>query len=249
MISDPEGTILALFTCFCRIGACFMVLPGFSSSRVPYQIRLFVAVAVSMALTPLMWDTIYPRVTGQQHTYIALIATETAIGTVMGLIARFYVLGLQFTGTVITMMIGLSAPPMPDIIEDAAESQLTNMLGFAGLLVLFIMDFHHVVFTALMDSYTTIPVGEVFHAQKALITLTDTLRDTFLIMLRLASPFIIYGLIFNIAIGFVNKLAPQMPVYFISAPYLVMGGLILFYYGVEAMLRLFAAGFMPVFTG
>ncbi|MBC7313198.1 MAG: flagellar biosynthetic protein FliR, partial [Rhizobium sp.] len=30
MITDPEGTVLAMFVAFCRIGACFMVLPGFS---------------------------------------------------------------------------------------------------------------------------------------------------------------------------------------------------------------------------
>ena len=62
MIEDPQGSVLAVFAAFCRIGGCIMVLPGFSSFRVPLQIRLFLALAVSMALTPLLWDIIYPRV-------------------------------------------------------------------------------------------------------------------------------------------------------------------------------------------
>ena len=45
MITDPEGTVLALFAAFCRVGGCFMLMPGFSSARIPMQIRLFVSVA------------------------------------------------------------------------------------------------------------------------------------------------------------------------------------------------------------
>ncbi|MNT92261.1 flagellar biosynthesis protein FliR [compost metagenome] len=93
------------------------------------------------------------------------------------------------------------------------------------------------------------PVGSVFDPQGVLITLTDSLEQTFMIMVRLASPFLIYGLLFNVAIGMVNKLAPQIPIYFISQPYLIMGGMFLVYLGIAAMLRLFADGFAPVMQG
>lgn len=62
MITDPQGTILALFVAFCRIGGCMMVLPGFSSGRIPPQIRLLLSAALSMAILPLLWNTIYPQV-------------------------------------------------------------------------------------------------------------------------------------------------------------------------------------------
>jgi flagellar biosynthesis protein FliR len=150
---------------------------------------------------------------------------------------------------VLTMMIGFNAPPSPDVIEDTAENQLTNLLSFTGLLILFMLDFHHVVFKALVDSYTTMPMGADFNAQSALITLTDTLAQTFTIMLRLASPFIIYGLVFNVAVGLVNKLAPQIPIYFISLPYIILGGLFLVYFGISSLMEIFAAGFIPVFEG
>ncbi len=54
------------------------------------------------------------------------------------------------------------------------------------------MDFHHIVLKALVDSYNVTPVGALISGQKMLITLTDTLRASFSIMLRLASPFVIY---------------------------------------------------------
>ncbi|MDO9418258.1 flagellar biosynthetic protein FliR [Pararhizobium sp.] len=249
MITDPEGTVLALFAAFCRIGGCIMLLPGFSSARIPVQIRLFIAVAISMAVLPVMWDQIYPQVSNKGHSFILIAGVETAVGAVIGLIARYYVLGLQFAGTVITMMIGFNAPPSADVLEDTAENQLTNMISFAGLLILFLLDFHHLILEALVRSYTIMPIGSAYDPQNVLIMLTNALGETFSIMLRLASPFILYGLLFNIAVGFVNKLAPQMPIYFISAPYLILGGMFLLYLGVAAMLKLFADGFLPVIRG
>jgi flagellar biosynthetic protein FliR len=249
MIADPQGMVLALFAAFCRVGGCFMLLPGFSSARLSMQVRLLLAVAISMAILPILWDTIYPRSTGSLDGYLTMIVFETLTGAVIGLIARYYVLGLQFAGTVLTMMMGFNAPPTPDVVEDTAENQLTNLLSFAGLLVLFILDFHHVVLRALVDSYNVLPIGAGFNPQSALISLTDTLSQTFMIMLRLASPFILYGLVFNVSVGLVNKLAPQIPIYFVSLPFIIMGGLVLMYFGISSLLEIFVAGFLPVFQG
>ncbi len=249
MIPDPEGLILAAFAAFCRIGGCFLVLPGFSSARVPQMVRLLIAIAVSFAILPLMWNDIYPKSRLAGSAYVSMIFIEVAIGVVLGLITRYYILGLQFAGTVISMMIGFNAPPAGDVLEDSAESQITNLLGFAALLVLFMLDFHHQVIVAIVDTYKVMPPGAGFDPQKALVTLTDTLSATFMVMLRLSSPFIIYSLLFNVAIGFINKLAPQMPIYFISTPYLLAGGLFLMFLGIAAMLSLFGDAFRTIFTG
>lgn len=248
MITDPQGTILALFLAFCRLGGCIMVLPGFSTTRVPVQIRFFVALAASMAMLPLLWDSIYPKVSLPGATFLGLIFTEVLVGVVYGLVARLYTLGLQFTGAIIGIAIGLSAPGGADVIEDTAGSQLINLLTLAGLLILFMMDFHHIVFRALLDSYAATPVGAVVDSQKILITLTDTMRASTSIMLRLASPFLIYGIMFNVAIGLINKLAPQMPIYFISTPFLLMGGLFLLYLSIAALIRQYGEGFIRIYT-
>lgn len=224
-----------------------MMLPGLGSARIPVQLRLFVAAGVSMAILPVLWDGIYPKASAPGATYIGLVATEVLIGTVYGMIARIYTLGMQFAGTVLTMSIGFTAPGGHDILEDSSETQLTNLLSFGGLLLLFMMDFHHMVIRALIDSYTATPVGAVVDSQKMLITLTDTLRASTMIMLRLASPFLIYGMMFNIAVGLINKLSPQIPVSFISTPFLLLGGIFLLYLSIAAMIRQYADGFGPIF--
>ncbi|MBU2326194.1 MAG: flagellar biosynthetic protein FliR, partial [Alphaproteobacteria bacterium] len=141
-----------------------------------------------------------------------------------------------------------NTPGATDILEDTSENQMTNLISFGGLLLLFMMDFHHVVFRALVDSYTVMPLGGMPDSQKMLITLTDTLSQTFMLMLRLASPFMIFGLMFNVAVGLVNKLAPQVPVFYISTPYLLLGGLLLVYFTIAAMVMQFAQNFPMIFN-
>jgi flagellar biosynthesis protein FliR len=249
MISDPQGTILALFLTFCRIGTCVMVLPGFSSARLSPQIRIFVAITLSLAVMPILWDIIYPKVSAGESTYIGLIFSETLIGLMYGMMARLYTLGLQFLGTVISMMIGFSAPGGMDILEDASETTITSLISFCALMILFILDFHHYVFRALIDSYSIVPFGGHIEVRATLVSLTDTLEATTYVMLRLASPFILYALMFQVSIGFINKLAPHVPVYFISTPYLLMGGLFMLYLSIAELVTQFAGSFLSVYNG
>ena len=250
MITDPQGSVLALFLLFCRIGACMMIMPGFASARVPMMVRLFVSLALSMAMLPLMWDTLYAAAArAAPAAYVALIVSESLIGVMFGLIARLYVIGLQFVGATISSTIGLTSPGGIDVLEDSQESTLTNMITFTGLMVLFMLDFHQVVIRALIDSYDAMPLGLLVESRKMLVTLTDTLTRTFSIMLRLASPFIIFGIMFNFAVGLVNKLSPQIPVFFIATPFSVLSGIFLLYLAIAALLRQFAEGFAPAFLG
>lgn len=249
MITDPQGIILALFLAFCRIGGCVMVLPGFSSGRMAPQIRLLLSAALSMAILPLLWNTIYPEVSKSNVTYIGLIFTETVIGLMYGMMARLYTLGLQFAGSVISMLIGFNAPGGMDVIEESNETSLTSMISFCGLMMLFVLDFHHYVLQALVESYSVIPFGGHVDVRASLISVADTLATTTFIMLRLVSPFLLYGLMFQISIGFINKLAPQIPIYFISTPYLLMGGLFMLYLSIAAMISQFSGAFLSVFNG
>ena len=80
--------------------------------------------------------------------------------------------------------------------------------------------------------------------------MTDTISESFMVMIRLGSPFIAYAILVNLAIGFINKLTPQIPVYFISLPFVIAGGLHHpLFRASRRMLSLFADGFVDVTIG
>lgn len=249
MIFDAGQFVIAAFLAFCRIGGCFMVMPGLSSVRVPTQVRLFVAVAVSMAILANSWDLFAPYAERTADVVVRSIVTELAIGVLIGLLARIYLLALQFMGSAIAMMVGYGGGVSSPIEEAEPQAPLATILSFSALLLLFVFDFHHQVIAALLTSYRILPPGAGFDAQAALVDISDTLSDTFIAVLRLGSPFVAYALLINLAIGFVNKLTPQIPIYFVSQPFVLAGGLILLYFGAAPLLRLFADGFVPLTIG
>jgi flagellar biosynthetic protein FliR len=241
-----QGVILAAFLAFCRIGACFMLMPGTSSVRVPLQIRLFVAIAVTFGLITFLWDKIHPFVDPRPSLLVPMIFSELLIGGLIGAMTRLYMEALRFVGAAVAMMIGLSNLGGPAIEEPEPQAVLAEIISFSALLFLFVFDFHHEVVRALIASYTVAPLNVFFNTQLALVDITDTLSDAFFLVIRLGSPFVAYAILVNLTVGFVNKLTPQIPVYFISLPFVIAGGMFLFYFAVGTMLSLFAGSFVEM---
>lgn len=249
MTATVEGAVIAAFLAFCRIGACFLIMPGMSSVRVPMQIRLFVALAATGGLLVLLWDQIYPFADRRPGVLVPRIASELLIGVLIGLLARLYILALHFIGAAIAMLIGYSGTSGPAIEDGEPQAALGTIISFSALLLLFVFDFHHEIIRALVASYQVAPLDVMFNPQSALVDVTDTLSESFLVVLRLGSPFVAYSLLVNLTIGFVNKLVPQIPVYFISLPFVIAAGLIIFYFAIGTMLSLFADGFVSITIG
>jgi flagellar biosynthetic protein FliR len=244
-----QGVVLAAFLAFCRVGGCFMLMPGLSSARVPLQIRLFVAIAATGALLLHLWDRIAPFASRDPAVLVGLIASESLIGVLSGLMARIYTLALQFMASGIATLIGFGGVGGTGIEENEPEGALASIISFSALMLLFVFDFHHDIVRALVMSYDVAPISAVFNAQGALVDVTDTLSESFMLIVRLGSPFIAYAILVNLGIGLVNKLVPQIPVYFISLPFVIAGGLIIVYFAVPTLLSLFADSFVDVTIG
>ncbi|MBN9353898.1 MAG: flagellar biosynthetic protein FliR, partial [Hyphomicrobium denitrificans] len=49
----------------------------------------------------------------------------------------------------------------------------------------------------------------------------------FKLTLQLSAALVVYSVMVNLAFGFLNKMIPQIPSYFVSTPFVVLGGLII----------------------
>ncbi len=241
--------ILAAFLTFCRVGACFMIMPGLSSARVPMQIRLFVAVAASLALFIHLSDIILPFAKSTPDVLFKTIGSELLTGALIGVLARIYLLALEFIGTAISMMIGFGGIGGGMAMEGEPQAALGALISFAALLMLFVLDFHLEIIRALVTSYRVAPPDVVFNPQSALVDVTDTMSESFFVVFRLGSPFVAYAILVNLGTGLINKLTPQIPIYFISLPFVITGGLIMMYFAIGNFLSLYAGNLVSVTIG
>ena len=245
----PPETILVVFLLFCRIGGCLMLMPGFSSSCVPVQVRLFVAMAVTLALTPILLPTINTAIPNPEPPLVVrLIFSETLTGALIGLIGRLFYMALQFMATAAAQLAGFN-PIGGAPIEDAEPlPTLATFITLTATVLLFVTDQHWEVLRALLASYSVIPINEPVAAALGLARLADAFSSTFILALQISSPFIVYALIINLMVGIANKLVPQIPVFFISMPFVLAGGLLLLYFTIGEALRLFMAEFVAWLT-
>jgi flagellar biosynthetic protein FliR len=236
--------VLLTFLVFCRIGSCLMLMPGFGSARIPPQVRLFLAVSVTLALAPI----IIPVVEGDLSkatvpTVVQLIVSESLIGAMIGVMARLFFLALQFMGTAATMLVGFSGMADPPIEESEPAPAMATLLTLTATVLLFATGLHVEVMRALIASYSVLSVTDMFNSQFALAKVTDAASDSFTLIAQLLAPFLAYSLIVNFLFGIMNKMTPLIPVYFISAPFLMAGGLLLLYFTFSEALTLFITGF------
>lgn len=239
----PE-TFLAIFLIFCRIGGCLLIVPGFSSGRVPPQVRLFIALAVTFALSPLLIDKFEGRLSDQNPAVtLQWIFTESLTGLLIGLLGRIFFVALQTMATAIAMAIGFGSIPGTAIDEGEMMPAIGSMIMMVATALLFLSDLQWELFRGLIASYARLPPGEIFSTQLALMQITDQLTQAFLLSLRISSPFIVYSVVVNLAVGLTNKLTPQIPVYFLATPFVLFGGLLMLYFLFTEFMAIFMAGF------
>jgi len=243
-------TVLLVFLVFCRIGGCLMLMPGFSSTRVPVQVRLFLAVAITLAMTPLVLPKLQlalPNVYPERA--LQLIVSEMLIGSLLGLIGRLFFLSLQFMAVAAASFAGYGNLPGTPIEDTEPSPPFASLITVTATVLIFLTDQHWEVFRALLASYNALPVTTAFAARFGVDQLTDALSGAFLLALQISAPFVVYSLIVNFMFGIANKLTPQIAVYFISLPFVVAGGLFVLYFTISEFLRLFITGFATWLAG
>ncbi|WP_232630658.1 flagellar biosynthesis protein FliR [Methylobacterium sp. Leaf118] len=237
--------LLATFLIFCRIGGCLLIVPGLSSPRVPVQVRLLIAGGVSLAVTPLLLPLFQGRLPGQAPTdTLAWIASETVTGLTIGLLGRIFVFVLETVMNAVSTMVGFGSMPGTPVEGTEAIPAVESLVVFSAIALMFAADLHWELFRGLIDSYTRIPPGEGLGTQTALVRITDQIGEAFTLCLRIAAPFVIYAVAVNLAAGFVNKLTPTIPVYFVATPFVMFGALILLYSLSSEFLAQFLAGYL-----
>jgi flagellar biosynthetic protein FliR len=222
-----QQTILVPLIVFCRVGACFMILPGFSSERIPVQLRLFVAIAVALAIMPLVYDDVRPITAGPADGLLSIIVTESLAGLFLGFIVRIFFLALEFAAIGMANLAGYGSAFSHAIEGNDPSTPYSAFVTMPAVVLFFITNLHVTIIRMLQNSYDVLAVGSRFATPPDLSLIVSTLGSAFKLTLQLSAALFVYSIMVNLAFGFLNKMIPQIPSYFVSTPFVVLGGLII----------------------
>ena len=244
-VSMLPALAAAFMLVFARIGAMVMLLPGLGESNIPVRIKLSIALLLTLIILPLHRQA-YQVDIGSMASLLVLMMHEIVIGILLGATARVTLAALQVAGSVIAQQMGLGFVTSVDPTQGQQGVLIGNFLTMLGVTLLFATDSHHLVIAALNDSYKIFAPGESMASGDVASLATRAFSAAFRIGLQLSAPFLVFGLVFNIGLGVLARLMPQMQVYFVGVPFSILAGFLILALVITAMMGSFLDYFVGV---
>ncbi len=232
---------------FLRVGAAVYLMPAFGEQSVPQRVRLVLALALTAIVAPAVAEQV------QDVPSIALAAAvEVIAGLALGIGMRLFILALHMAASIVAQTTSLSqlfggTTPEP-------QPAIGNLLTMAALALALRAGLHVKAASLLILSYDFLPAGQFPGASDLADWGLHRVEQATVLAFSLAAPFVIASVIYNLALGVVNRAMPQMPVSLVGAPLLTAGALVLMVLIVPLMLVVWMEGFdvflsNPTITG
>lgn len=219
--------ITVLAAIFARVGAMMMTAPAFGDFTIPARVRLAIAFGVTLALAPVVAPGLPAPPAEDAFALLLLLGGETLIGLLLGLFARAIASALNAAGEVIALQMGLSLAQVFDPTQDTQGAIVGGFLAILGATMIFATDAHHLLLAALRDSYGLLAPGGELAFGDAAAAMIGAVAAAFSLGVRLAAPFIVFGLVFYAGAGVLNRLMPQAQIFFMLMPANLVIGLML----------------------
>ncbi len=237
-VSFLPAIAAAYMLAFARIGTMIMLLPGLGELSVPSRVRLTIALVLTAVIMPLHRNT-YEIDLREAGPVLLMFGQELFIGAVLGLVARLTISALQVAGTVIAQQMGLGFVTAVDPTQGQQGVIVGNFLSVLGITLIFAFDLHHLVIGALNDSYILFRPGDIPVIGDVAALLTQTVASAFRVGIQLSAPFLVFGLLFNLGLGVLSRLMPQMQVFFVGMPLSILIGFLILLLVVGAIMMTF----------
>ena len=235
---------------FARVGTMVMLMPGIGERFIFSRARLSLAFFIALMLSPLMRPLL--RIPADTTGVVSLLLGEVLIGLTIGICARFVMACLQSAGTIVAQTMGLGFAMTVDPTGGLQNPSIGNLLTMLGITLILTSDLHHVAIVAIHESYRMLPPGALPPMSDVLSLAVRAASQGFSLAVQIAAPFIVFGLLFNLGLGVLARMMPQLQVFFLAVPASILGGMLVLLAVVGVMMSVFIeqlGGFLRQLAG
>lgn len=225
-LHDLYGYLLV----FTRFAGFFSSAPLFSEQRINVRLRLLLTLLLTLIIAPAVSDHLPKNMPSQSFVFDLMLMGELLLGVFAGFVGRVLIAALDVAGSLIGFQMGLANA----FTNSPASAQQTGLstayISIMAVLLIVVTDFHHTMIMMIVESYALFQPGNF----GSFTTLTGDMANTFtrfmsasfLLGLQVGAPVTILGMIMMSAAGIVNRLMPQIQVFFILQPLQLLLGFI-----------------------
>jgi flagellar biosynthetic protein FliR len=213
---------------FFRIGAFLMVMPGIGTRSVPARIRVFLAVAMTVAMTPMLKQPEFIDVFSV--TGFLLTLQQVVIGVSVGFILLTFIHIFNFAGFLISMQSSLGFAAVVDPSHGQQVPVVAHYYQLFSLLIFFLMDGHLAVFKIIFFSFDSLPIAMQSYELLDFKLVASWTSWIFKGGLALALSSLIALMLINFAFGVMTRASPQLNIFTIGFPIIMLCGLLILWF-------------------
>jgi flagellar biosynthetic protein FliR len=213
VISLPQVEIYLLI--LARIAGIFVDAPVFSAKSIPPMIKI----ALALWLAAIMWFLVPVRyIPDTQVIFILALVVEVLIGYTIGFAASLVLQSAQAAGDILDMQMGLSVANVLSPTTGAASSITGTFLFLIALIIFLIVDGHHMLLSALHQSFVGIPIFTMadFSKPNILYHILDLLSFFWISTIQFCAPILLLIFLIDFSFGIVSRVAPQVNVFMLG---------------------------------
>jgi flagellar biosynthesis protein FliR len=192
-----------------RTSGLVMTAPIFGTQSLPRQVRVLLAVTMSLLVTPVFLSTSVPPITNLGE-YGKMMANEALIGLLLGLGINILFSGIQVAGQIVSQMSGMSLAELVSPGFDEDVSVFSQLFYFLTLSVFVAVGGHRIITQSLLETFTALPPGHAALGGTFVEVLTTIASQSFALGIRAAAPLLTALLLSNLVLGLIGRTLPQI---------------------------------------
>lgn len=209
-----------------RVAGAIMLLPGLGETAPPAMLRAGLGLCLALLLLPGLLPILPPPPEAGIQAAL-MIGAELLTGVWFGWLARLVALALPVAAQFIAYLLGLSSVLQADAELGPQSTALSRLFDLAAPLAVLSSDLYQLPLMALGGLYTLVPAGALLPSSDGALTVLEMMTQTFGLALRLAAPFVLAAVVWNVASGLIARLVPRLQIYFVALPGQILGGFLM----------------------
>ncbi|MDH3616784.1 MAG: flagellar biosynthetic protein FliR [Gammaproteobacteria bacterium] len=212
---------------FVRIGAFLMVMPLIGGSFTPIRVRLLLAVALTIAIAPIVPPAVTQDVLSAAG--LVMMIQEIGIGVALGFLVQLVFDAIALGGQVIGMSMGLGFAVFLDRARGVSVPVLGQLFLMLAMLVFLALDGHLTMIQLLAQSFRAWPISEGGLTIPILSELLMWTSQLFVFAVKIALPAITALLIVNLSFGVMSRAAPTLNLFAVGFPVAMLLGFVVIF--------------------
>ena len=240
MFADFLTNIIAypFIVVFIRLTGILITAPLYSDKTLPTPIKFTMAFMIALALAPSVSEFI-PVPSNSLSFITGTVFFELLIGILLGLSARLFMFAVTIAGDFMSNLMGLQAASMFDPASGTNTVAISKLLSLIALAAFIALNMHLYMLEAFVQSYTIIPINSGLDMGEVVYAVIATVTKVTILGIKMAAPVVILNFLVNLALGVLNRLVPQIQVFFISMPLTMLVGIFILALTITSMIILF----------